>query len=548
MISKTLLSFVALAQAAHDIKDCEDFTDGLDVNSKQEYANAKCFSDLIIAANNDATDRTALVPKDVVVSMMPVFMEELKDVTIQIDGEVHASQHYMDWSLHTGGNYGDIGPLGEAVLNGELERNFPKSFDHFWNMKNSENIHFKGEGSIDGHGYMWWWREILQTKTHGSRPHMLWMSRISGLEMEGIKWINSPRYHIVPHEVENSYFHDFEIYCDIVGQFKLFDLFGGTQKAKSLGDEISLNQLGLSIEIPIPTFPLNTDGIDFSGRNATFRRLKITNFDDTVVPKPLHGGMWKGMDCTQDILVEDCEVVYGVGMTIGSVPPNEQTNCIKNVMFRNIDMKYPIKGIYVKPNPGYVGDGIIQNITYENVNMTHPIWWGIYIGPQQQSQPGGGGPGCMFYPLNPECETNPNVPMRDITLRNINIHGNILPAGLVRCNETNPCTGFVFENVHAHSLLWDLLEIPFITEFVYGTATNVYPKTFFLNEGEPVHLKDNSMQKYRTLLVQGIKLAGAMFGKEFLSSLFSQGVAHYQKTLMTSVVQDHADKLNYFQG
>lgn len=45
-------------------------------------------------------------------------------------------------------------------------------------------------------------------------------------------------------------------------------------------------------------------------------------------------------------------------------------------------MKYPIKGIYVKPNPGDVGTGLIQNITFENFNMDTPIWWAVWIGPQ----------------------------------------------------------------------------------------------------------------------------------------------------------------------
>jgi hypothetical protein len=40
----------------------------------------------------------------------------------------------------------------------------------------------------------------------------------------------------------------------------------------------------LSIKAPI--FPLNTDAIDTWSRNVTFRRLKITNFDDAIVPKP----------------------------------------------------------------------------------------------------------------------------------------------------------------------------------------------------------------------------------------------------------------------
>lgn len=45
-------------------------------------------------------------------------------------------------------------------------------------------------------------------------------------------------------------------------------------------------------------------------------------------------------------------------------------------------MKYPIKAIYVKTNPGDKGNGVIANILYENINISYPIWWGIYIGPQ----------------------------------------------------------------------------------------------------------------------------------------------------------------------
>ena len=44
-------------------------------------------------------------------------------------------------------------------------------------------------------------------------------------------------------------------------------------------------------------------------------------------------------------------------------------------------MKYPIKAIYVKTNPGTIGYGIISNITFENFDIHKPLWWGIYIGP-----------------------------------------------------------------------------------------------------------------------------------------------------------------------
>lgn len=70
-------------------------------------------------------------------------------------------------------------------------------------------------------------------------------------------------------------------------------------------------------------------------------------------------------------------------MTIGSVPPNINTACVKDVTFRNITFDNPIKAIYVKTNPGDQGDGVIENILYEDITMIEPIWWGIYIGPQQ---------------------------------------------------------------------------------------------------------------------------------------------------------------------
>ena len=51
-----------------------------------------------------------------------------------------------------------------------------------------------------------------------------------------------------------------------------------------------------------------------------------------------------------------------------------------------------MKGIYVKTNspdkgfnktePGSGGE--ITNIHYENIDIHNPLWWGIYIGPQQQ--------------------------------------------------------------------------------------------------------------------------------------------------------------------
>ena len=243
-----------------------------------------------------------------------------------------------------------------------------------------------------------------------------------------------------------------------------------------------------NFRLSIPTFPLNTDGIDPSGSNYIIRNVNITSYDDSIAVKPAHQG-YTISKCAENILAENLTTWMGVGMTLGSVPPNPQHHCIRNVTFRNINFYFPIKAVYIKSNPGNQGDGVIENILYENLWMFTPIWWNIYIGPQQQKQPDGGGPGCMLYPLIEECETQPRITMRNITLRNVRSTGGYLP-GIVRCNETNPCTDIVFDNVHIDGL-FSQFKYGFITENVYGQSINSYPDPGFnTTKPDPVMFKN----------------------------------------------------------
>jgi hypothetical protein len=449
--------------AAHSILDCPSLTLG---NSKttpeQEFANADCWSKTILAANNSDTDRVAWIPGNLTLVMMPISTGNLHDITLRIDGYVMASANWRQWPVRSQGENGE-----------------PGEYVNFWKIDSNTDLTIEGTGTIDGQGFMWWEREILQMNIHGRSP-MVEISRTVNLEWSGVNLKNSMYYHLVPRNVVNSYYHDFNIEVDIVGQFELTKLFWDMNGKSSLSSLNDLSELmGHDLSIPLPTFPLNTDGIDFYGRNATFRRLNITSFDDTVVPKPSGKGSW-GSDCTQDILVEDINVKYGVGMTIGSIAPSSNNNCIKNVIFRNIRFEKPLKGIYIKTNPGS-GIGMVKNITYQDITMDTPIWWAIYIGPQQQKQPGGAGPGCMVYPLDPHCETQPFINITEIYLKNVTSTGGLLMAGILRCNETNPCVDFHFEDVSMKSLFWDIIGLGFITENIYGTAKNVFPLPEFLN-------------------------------------------------------------------
>lgn len=159
-------------------------------------------------------------------------------------------------------------------------------------------------------------------------------------------------------------------------------------------------------------------------------------------------------------------------MTIGSVPPSDDHACVRRVHFHDIKFEYPLKAVYVKTNPGS-GTGQITDIIYERLKIHFPVWWNIYIGPQQQKQPDGGGPGCMTYPFG-DCETQPLIDVRNITLRDINSTGGFLPPGVIRCNETNICTDINLENVNIDGW-WKSMNWTFITEFAEGNVTNVTP-------------------------------------------------------------------------
>ena len=172
------------------------------------------------------------------------------------------------------------------------------------------------------------------------------------------------------------------------------------------------------------------------------------------------------------------ELNFGKQCT-GSVPPNINVKCVQNVTFRNIQFEKPLKAIYIKPNPGSKGFGIIKDIVYENITIHNTLWWAVFIGPQQQHQPHEEGTPCSFlYPLpGTKCETNPLVTIDRVVLRNVNIYGGILSPGLIVCNSTNPCTNFLFDNVNVYDRSYFPVKRGFYCENASGTAknSNLYP-------------------------------------------------------------------------
>jgi hypothetical protein len=121
-------------------------------------------------------------------------------------------------------------------------------------------------------------------------------------------------------------------------------------------------------------------------------------------------------------------------------------------------------------------------------------------------EPDGKGPGCMIYPLNKDCPTQPLIDISNITLRNIKSTGGLLPAGIIRCNKTNPCTNITFENVEVKSKFWDTLGYGYITEYVEGESNNSFPNPGFkpvgYYKGIPENLIDDETFDLQTEMLR----------------------------------------------
>ena len=248
MLKAVLAYLIATTCVAHNILDFGAIQDK--ITHHAEVTNSMAILDAIMAAHSSENDdRVVHIPQGLW-SSYPIRAENVKNITIQIDGVLILSKDFK--------NFPNRQP-------GEMDH----LVEDFLSFHDCEDLKFQGSGEIDGQGFMWWMREYLQKNPFG-RPNILGVTRVRNLEWTGIKVQNSPYYHLIATDIDNAYFHDFEINVDIFSQRQLGQLLG--------------NDLGLGLSIP--TFPLNTDGIDPAGSNILIERVKITNFDDAVAVKP----------------------------------------------------------------------------------------------------------------------------------------------------------------------------------------------------------------------------------------------------------------------
>jgi len=332
-------------------------------------------------------------------------------------------------------------------------------------------------GLIDGQGKRWWNEFTIGASLSGShRPKLLQVSESENVLVENIFMLNSPSFHLLLDDVLHVEVRDVTVYVD-----------------RYVSDELSASEIpslrsGWDRKSHLQPESLNTDGIDPSGRDVWIHRCVVVNNDDSIAVKPSHGGKVYS-DCSQDMLIED-SLFTGFGASIGSVPPHESHNCVRNITFRNISMPQTGKGIYVKSNPSCDDAGQktaeITNLLFEDFEIDHPLWWPIWIGPQQQSEPDWTpeqrkNDCSLAYPLVENCPTQACVSFTNITLRRINIVNPVLSPGVILGNASNPMTGIIFDDVKVQRPGTLPFTSGYKCEHAYGNTTEgTSPKPEFL--------------------------------------------------------------------
>lgn len=405
-------------------------------------------------ADAEAGD-TVLVPADSTFYVLGgMEITGLQNVSFAIEGTIRAVPHFAAWPRETTSSYdGDYNSPCKDFLTFSacVGLTITSKWTHGTRMTGDER-----GGLVDGQGKRWWNEFTIGGElNHSHRPKLITVKESENVLVENLFLLNSPSFNLLLGDVLHAEVRGVTVFVDKArsGEEDKSSSSSSSLRAKQivrgiLGEDENTSSLRLTLQ---PS-DLNTDGIDPSGRDVWVHDTVIINDDDSIAVKPCNTKCTYS-DCSEDMLFENL-VLSGFGASIGSVPPNDAHNCVRNVTFRNISMPRTGKGIYVKSNPTCLPDGSktaeITNILFEDFVITRPLWWPIWIGPQQQQEPGSalGNKCSLEYPLpGTTCPTQGCVTFTNITLRNVSIVDPTLSPGVILGNASIPMDGIVFDSV-----------------------------------------------------------------------------------------------------
>jgi polygalacturonase len=208
------------------------------------------------------------------------------------------------------------------------------------NVDGAENVAIVGEGLVDGQGQVWWeriravWRSIPDYATNGQarqqqkdeRPRLVWINKSKNVLFEGLRFENSPSFHLV---INNS-------------------------------DYVTINR----VRITAPAHAPNTDAIDpMNSRHIAITNNVISVGDDIVAIKS-NGPDPRYPDAvSSDILIANNTILEGRGICIGS----GSSGGVQRVRVENNTFEGSMYGLRIKSMRGK--GGTIKDVVFKNNTM-----------------------------------------------------------------------------------------------------------------------------------------------------------------------------------
>ncbi len=214
-----------------------------------------------------------------------------------------------------------------------------------------------------------------------------------------------------------------------------------------------------NVNIQNPEWGQNTDGIDIeSCRNVLLYKSTFDVGDDAICVKSgkNESGRKRGIP-TENLIVDGCTVFHGHG---GFVVGSEMSGGVKNIKVSNCIFKGTDAGLRFKSARGR--GGVVENITIENINMSHiggdAIVFDLFYGSSKEK--------------GDKVKADETTPaFKDITMRNISCDGAKRALFLNGLPEMN------LENISLESGLFIADEGGKISESMNVTLTDVVLKT-----------------------------------------------------------------------
>lgn len=342
---------------------------------------------------------TLVIPNKTFFVMGGVKVDNVKSVTIQIEGTIKYAANMKQW------------PRKEPIQ----KVDHLLSVLHCWGGDNWENVTFSssGMGIMHGQGATWWGLPGVGYLSHGeNRPKLINLNNAKNILFEKILFKDSPYWTFDMYNIDGLEVR----YCSIDVRRTTDDGHG-----------------------TIDMTAFNTDGFDVSGRNVWIHDSSVWNQDDCLAVKA-HDGV-----PSENMLFERIEA-SGLGLTIGSIGAG---SVVRNITFRDIHMHKTVKGIYSKFRAGPAN---VTDITFENIVMDEPQQYAIWIGPAQQSDSSNlcaAHPCSICWPKTPfsKCNAPDEGFYSNILLKNITVNSALKSPGLLMGGKTTPMRGVVFEDV-----------------------------------------------------------------------------------------------------